>query len=74
MQDELLQRIRGHNPQLLMTSGNFPEAAVLMPVTRNDDPELVLDNINNAVNRFVGDAEQFDDLTMLCLKYKGPSK
>src|SRR5690606_26662707 len=42
MQDELLQRIRGYSPQLLMTSGNFPEAAVLMPITRNDDPELVL--------------------------------
>src|SRR5690606_22071089 len=42
MQDKLLQRIRGYSPQLLMTSGSFPEAAVLMPITRGDEPELVL--------------------------------
>ena len=26
---------------------------------------------DSAVDRFVQDAEQFDDLTMLCLEYKG---
>ena len=26
-----------------------------------------------AVNAFVQDTEQFDDLTMLCLEYKGPA-
>ncbi len=36
-------------------------------------PERVLQNINSAVDAFVGDAEQFDDLTMLCLEYSGPS-
>ena len=42
MQDELLQRIRGYSPQLLMTPGNFPEAAVLVPITRGEEPQLVL--------------------------------
>ena len=34
-------------------------------------PEAILNNIRRAVERFVCDAEQFDDLTMLCLEYKG---
>lgn len=33
-------------------------------------PEDVLKNVTKAVDDFVQDAEQFDDLTMLCLEYK----
>ena len=36
-------------------------------------PEQLLANVRNSVDAFVNDAEQFDDLTMLCLEYKGPS-
>ena len=35
------------------------------------DPMEVLENMRSAVDGFVLDAEQFDDLTMLCLEYKG---
>ena len=35
------------------------------------DPETILANIRRAVDGFVGEEEQFDDLTMLCLEYKG---
>ena len=35
------------------------------------EPEQVLRNVRLAVKRFVGTAEQFDDLTMLCLEYRG---
>ena len=35
-------------------------------------PEEMLKNVKAAVNGFVKDAEQFDDLTMLALEYKGP--
>ena len=35
-------------------------------------PEQILKNVLSAVDSFVKDAEQFDDLTMLCLEYKGP--
>ena len=42
----------------------------------NREPEAplteVLQNVRRAVDAFVGDAEQADDLTMLCLEYKGP--
>ena len=34
-------------------------------------PEDVLKQVRGAVDGFVKDAEQFDDLTMLCLEYKG---
>ncbi len=38
------------------------------------NPEATLRNVRRAVDDFVQDAEQFDDLTMLCIEYRGPSK
>ena len=35
------------------------------------EPDRLLENVSDAVREFVQDAEQFDDLTMLCLEYKG---
>ena len=35
-------------------------------------PKEVLERVQAAVDAFVQDAEQFDDLTMLCLSYNGP--
>ena len=35
-------------------------------------PEEILKHVRRATDDFVKDAEQFDDLTMLCLEYKGP--
>ncbi|MBQ9530692.1 MAG: SpoIIE family protein phosphatase [Eubacterium sp.] len=37
---------------------------------RDEKPEGILDGINDDVNKFVGEAPQFDDLTMLCLQLK----
>ena len=34
-------------------------------------PELILKNVRAGVDGFVREAEQFDDLTMLCFKYIG---
>ena len=34
-------------------------------------PEQVLEHMRRAVDGFVKEAEQFDDLTMLCLEYRG---
>ena len=34
-------------------------------------PKGILNHVAEAVDEFVKDAEQFDDLTMLCLEYKG---
>ena len=41
---------------------------------KNGSPEEVLETVQGAVSKFVGEAEQFDDLTMLCLEYKGPDE
>lgn len=41
----------------------------------NDDPDLpveaLLPKVKNSIDVFVGDADQFDDITMLGLSYKG---
>jgi sigma-B regulation protein RsbU (phosphoserine phosphatase) len=34
-------------------------------------PQTILENVRRATDRFVKDAEQFDDLTMLCIEYNG---
>ena len=37
-------------------------------------PEEILRKVKSDVDDFVGDAEQFDDLTMMCFEYKGNSE
>ena len=48
-----------------------------MRASLNEDlsasPEQLLKNVRRAVDAFVGEAEQFDDLTMLCVHYIGPN-
>ena len=39
----------------------------------NDTPQEILRAVRSAVDSFAGSEEQFDDLTMLCLKYNGNS-
>ena len=41
--------------------------------TADASPKELLDAVRADVDRFVGEAEQFDDLTMLCLRYLGHS-
>ena len=38
---------------------------------KDGSPEEILQSVNRAIEDFVGEAEQFDDLTMLCLEYSG---
>ena len=38
----------------------------------DNSPEEILNNMKKSVNEFVEDREPFDDLTMMCLHYKGP--
>ena len=37
----------------------------------NEEPETLIRHVHDAVNRFADNAEQFDDITMLCFKYNG---
>ena len=52
----------------------FGSERMLAALNQNRDagPEELLRNVRRAVDSFVGDAEQFDDLTMLCLEYRSP--
>ena len=34
-------------------------------------PRETIENMKNGLKSFVGTAEQFDDITMLCFEYKG---
>ena len=38
------------------------------------DARAILENIRNSVNEFVQGNEQFDDITMLCLRWNSPAK
>ena len=38
---------------------------------KEERPQGILEGVHKAVNDFVGDAPQFDDLTMLCIELKG---
>ncbi len=40
----------------------------------DDDPKKLIGTLLTAIDEFVGDAPQFDDLTVLCLKYKEPDQ
>ena len=37
----------------------------------NQNPEDIIKTVHDSVNKFVGNAEQFDDITMLSIRYKG---
>ena len=54
----------------------FGTDRMLEALNRQPDasPEQILKNVREAVDGFVRDAEQFDDLTMLCVEYKGGRK
>ena len=51
----------------MLTLGGMVEA---LNQCKDLPPQGVLDGINRCVNAFVGEAPQFDDLTMLCLEIK----
>ena len=38
---------------------------------RDGTPREILEGLRRSVEFFVGDAPQFDDLTMICLEYRG---
>lgn len=45
--------------------------AAALNICPDGKPEEILRTVKSAVDAFVGDAEQFDDLTMMCIEYKG---
>ncbi len=51
----------------------FGEARTTDALNRNPtaSPRVILETVKQAIDEFVGDATQFDDITMLCLGYYG---
>ena len=59
------------------TSANdelFGLKRTLDALNENNDghPQDIIESVKLAVQRFVGTAPQFDDLTMMCIAYNGP--
>ena len=54
-------------------NGMFGMERMLDALNANKErtPEQILNGVHERVNSFVGDAPQFDDLTMLCVEWKG---
>jgi sigma-B regulation protein RsbU (phosphoserine phosphatase) len=74
----------GKGDKIFLYTDGVPEATdsqeqmfgtdrMLAALNSNADvsPEQLLKNARSAVNSFVKEAEQFDDLTMMCVEYKG---
>ena len=40
----------------------------------NETPQRILAHMRESIDAFVGEAAQFDDITMLCLEFKGPEE
>ena len=53
----------------------FGNDRLVEALNKNPDltPEEMLPAVREDINKFVGDAPQFDDITMLSLRYAGPS-
>ena len=63
-------------PEATDADGNrFGVDRLLEALNTNPDgtPEEMLKTVRTAVDRFVKEAEQFDDLTMLAVRYEGPA-
>ena len=62
-------------PEATDSNENMFSVELLMDAL-NESPDLTpqetLSHMKEKVDEFVGDAPQFDDLTMLCLEYRGP--
>ena len=52
----------------------FGEERLTATLNQNPElsPEALIHHVHDAVDRFAGGADQFDDITMLCMKYYGP--
>ena len=38
---------------------------------KDESPSDIISSVHSSIDEFVGEADQFDDLTMMCFKYKG---
>ena len=41
---------------------------------QDEAPQRILEHVRRSIDAFVGEAPQFDDITMLCLEFRGPER
>lgn len=60
-------------PEATSSDGQFTRERMLSTVNkfRKKTPQEIVQNMNNELDTFVGNNNQFDDITMLCLEFKG---
>ena len=56
--------------KVMEEKGESYKVELINDLPEDATPKQVLEGVRDAVNAFVKDAEQFDDLTMLCLEYR----
>ena len=64
-------------PEANDPDGNMFEVERMIDALNEDpdaSPAQILGAVRGEISKFVREAEQFDDLTMLCLEYKGANK
>ena len=62
-------------PALFSATTGLETVSVQLKADAMDElPEGILQTVDEAVAAYVGEAEQFDDLTMLCIEYRGKSE
>ena len=64
-------------PEANDPDGNMFEVERMLDALNEDpdaSPEEILGTVRGTIRKFVREAEQFDDMTMLCLNYKGSQK
>ncbi|MCR4671873.1 MAG: SpoIIE family protein phosphatase [Lachnospiraceae bacterium] len=64
-------------PEATDAQGNMFGTERMLAALNNDtgaSPEKVLKNVRDAIDDYVKDAEQFDDITMVCVEYIGTDK
>ena len=57
-----------------MAIGGIASKVSALNAKPDGSPMEMLESVRRAVDSFVLSAKQFDDLTMLCLEYKGPQQ
>ncbi len=71
--DTLFQYTDGVTEATTASYELFDEEGLLQALNRNPDTsaQATISHVYDAINAFVKDAPQFDDITMLCLTYRG---
>lgn len=60
-------------PEASSSSGQFTRERMIKTVNkyRALGPQEIIENVKDDIDLFVGSGDQFDDITMLCLEFKG---